>query len=438
MNVADLPKADTSWFVKDRFGLFLHWGLYSLGARHEWLMNREKIDPVEYRKRYFGRFDPDLYDPKLWAKAAADAGMKYFVITAKHHEGFCLWDSAYTDFKATNTPAKRDVLKPMVNAFREQGIRAGLYYSLLDWSHPDFTIDFMHPLAGHPDRAAREQGRDIKKYAQYMRDQVKELLTNYGDIDLLWFDFSYPKRGHPTITDGKGRDHWESEELIQIIRKLRPNIMVDDRLDLPGVGDMMTPEQFQPRTWVQRDNKKVVWEACQTMSGSWGYHRDEATWRSADQLIRTLIDSVSKGGNLLLNVGPTSRGEFDHRALSRLTDIGTWMRRHSRSIYGCTAAPEGIPTPENCLLTWNPETKRLYVHILAWPYKHIHLDGLFGRVEYAQLLHDGSEVAMKGVDDWQLEAAKHAGFRADTLTVTLPQQEPVNVSVPVIELFLKD
>jgi alpha-L-fucosidase len=189
---------------------------------------------------------------------------------------------------------------------------------------------------------------------------------------------------------------------------------------------------------VQRDNKKVVWEACQTMSGSWGYHRDEATWRSADQLIRTLIDSVSKGGNLLLNVGPTSRGEFDHRALSRLTDIGTWMRRHSRSIYGCTAAPEGIPTPENCLLTWNPETKRLYVHILAWPYKHIHLDGLFGRVEYAQLLHDGSEVAMKGVDDWQLEAAKHAGFRADTLTVTLPQQEPVNVSVPVIELFLKD
>jgi alpha-L-fucosidase len=179
-----------------------------------------------------------------------------------------------------------------------------------------------------------------------------------------------------------------------------------------------------------------VWEACQTFSGSWGYHRDESSWRSTDELIRTLIDCVSKGGNLLLNVGPTGRGEFDERALARLAGIGEWMKRHSRSIYGCTQSPVGFQCPQDCRLTYNPEKKRLYVHIFAWPYKHLHLDGreFRERVEYAQLLNDASEIKF-GLDDWH---AKQADTDTkNTLVLNLPQGRP-NVAVPVLELFLKD
>jgi len=424
---------DTSWFVRDRFGMFIHWGLYSLGARHEWMMNNEKVPPEVYRERYFPRFDPDLYDPKIWARAAAEAGMKYFVITTKHHEGFCLWDTAYTDFKAPNTPAGRDLLKPVVDAFRAEGIRVGFYYSLLDWSHPDFVLDpHIGPLRDAPDREARNKGRDQGKYAAYMRNQVKELLTGFGDVDVLWFDFSYPRPDGK----GKGRADWESGELAKLVRSLRPSIIVDDRLDLPGFGDVLTPEQYQPRQWYTRDGVPVVWEACQTFSGSWGYHRDESDWRDADELIRTLIDTVSKGGNLLLNVGPTSRGEFDDRALERLRAIGRWMRRNGRSIYGCTQAPADFRCPPDCRFTWNPEKKRLYVHLFAWPYKHLHIDGLKRKVAYAQLLHDGSEVKLSGLEAWQPERAVGAGIKEDTLSINLPQRKP-DAAVPVLELFMK-
>jgi alpha-L-fucosidase len=425
--------ADTKWFVNDRFGLFIHWGLYALPARHEWVKHSERIPTEMYDAKYFGRFDPDLYDPQQWATAAAGAGMKYFVVTTKHHEGFCLWDSKLTDYKAPKTPAKRDLLKPMVAAFRERGLRVGLYHSLIDWHHPHYVLDpHFGPYRDHPDRAKMNIGRDQQKYAAYLHGQVKELLTQFGTVDILWFDFSYPK---PDGT-GKGRDDWQSEKLVKLIRKLQPKVILDDRLDLPGSGDIKTPEQFQPREWPTVDGKRVVWEACQTFSGSWGYHRDEMTWRSTDELIRTLIDCVSKGGNLLLNVGPTGRGEFDCRALDRLRGIGEWMHYNSRSIYGCTQAPDEFKCPQDCRLTYNPDQKRLYVHILAWPYKHLYLDGqaYVDRVEYAQLLHDASEVRIQGLEDWQL----HRDTRRSKpeLPLLLPQVKP-NVSIPVVELFLK-
>lgn len=419
---------DTSWFVKARFGLFIHWGLYALGARHEWLQHNEKIPPAEYEARYFNKFDPDLYDPNRWADAAAHAGMKYFVVTTKHHEGFCLFDSKHTKYKATNTPARRDLIKPMAEAFRSRGLRAGFYYSLIDWHHPDFIIDpHIGPQREVADKTALNAGRVQSRYAQYMRDQVTELLTDYGDIDLMWFDFSYPKE------DGSGKSYkdWESEKLFALVRKLRPKILIDDRLDLAGSGNFVTPEQYQPTAWPTVNNTKVVWEACQTLSGSWGYHRDESSWRSPEQLIHTLIDCVSKGGNLLLNVGPTARGEFDDRALSCLKSIGDWMHRHARSIHDCTAAPDGLTTaPTDSRLTYNPTTKRLYVHLLAYPYKHVHLPNLAGKVEYAQLLHDASEVPMK-MDHWDASKVTATG----SITLTLPQNKPP-VTVPVIELFL--
>ncbi|MSR64605.1 MAG: alpha-L-fucosidase [Verrucomicrobiae bacterium] len=430
-----LPTGDTRWFTHDRFGLFIHWGLYALPARHEWVKNNEQITDEVYDSKYFKHFDPDLYNPELWAQAASNAGMKYFVITTKHHEGFCLWDSKHTDYKATHTPAKRDLIKPMVEAFRRHDMHVGFYHSLIDWHHRDYIIDpHIGPYRAHPDREKMNKGRDQKKYAAFLHNQVRELLTKFGKVDVLWFDFSYPKPDG----SGKGRADWQSEKLLQLVRKLQPHVILDDRFDLPYGWDVKTPEQFQPREWVTVDGKPVVWEACQTFSGSWGYHRDESSWRSVDELIRTLIDCVSKGGNLLLNVGPTARGEFDERALARLTGIGEWMKRHNRSIYGCTQAPAEFKKPDNCLLTYNPDKKRLYVHVLAWPYHHLHLDGeaYVKRVEYAQLLNDASEVLLQGPAAWQLE-------RLDTkkekppLTLTLPTQKP-NVTVPVIELFLKD
>ena len=425
--------ADTSWFVRDRFGLFIHWGLYSMAARHEWVRHNEAIPNDVYDNKYFKRFDPDLYSPDAWAEAAAGAGMKYFVITTKHHEGFCLWDSKLTDYKAPNTPAGRDLLRPMIDAFRKRGIRVGLYHSLIDWHHPDYIIDpHIGPYKSLPaeERAKMNAGRDMARYAEYLHGQTRELLTQFGDIDILWYDFSYPKDDGT----GKGRNDWQSEKLVKMIRELQPRVILDDRLDLPGVGDVKTPEQVQPREWPRVDGKPVVWEACQTFSGSWGYHRDEQSWRDTDELIRTLIDCVSKGGNLLLNVGPTARGEFDERAMARLKGIGEWMRRHSRSIYGCTQAPAEFRSPESCKLTYNPEKKRLYVHLLNWPYKHLFLDGkdYADRVEYAQLLHDGSEVHI-GIDAWH---GGQLGVGKEMVCLSLPQTKP-NVQIPVVELFLK-
>ncbi len=432
-----MTKGDASWFVNGRFGLFIHWGLYALPARHEWVKQREEIPDADYQK-YFKFFDPDLYDPKIWAKAASNAGMKYFCVTTKHHEGFCLWDSQVTDYKATNTPAKRDLLKPMVDAFREQGLRIGFYHSLIDWHHPQFKIDAVHSMRNHPDKDRLNASRNQKLYAEYLHAQVRELLTQFGQVDMLFYDFSYPggRKGRPDGFDGKGRDEWNSFELMKMTRELQSKILINDRLDLDDVDggwDYRTPEQFMPRKWVEFEGQRVMWETCQTFSGSWGYHRDESSWKTLEQLVQMLIGVVSRGGNLLLNVGPTGRGEFDDRALDRLNGMGEWMKRHGRSIYGCTAAPEGFVTPEDCRLTYNPDTNRLYVHVFNWPFRHLHLDGFADKVEYAQLLHDASEIR------FQKPRAGHTGdssLDTQTLTLELPVQKP-NVTVPVVELFLK-
>ncbi|MEE8400430.1 MAG: alpha-L-fucosidase [Desulfobacterales bacterium] len=413
-------KGDTSWFVHDRFGMFIHWGLYAGAARHEWVKQRERITDEDYQE-YFDHFNPDLYDPKAWARAARDAGMKYFVITSKHHEGFCLWDSKHTTYKATRTPYGKDLLKPMVNAFRDEGLRIGFYYSLIDWHHPQFPVDRIHPQRGDEAFKEKEKDRDIKKYARYLHNQVKELMTEFGKIDILWTDFSYPGEG------GKGQDDWQSEKLVKMVRKLQPGILLNNRMDLPEESDFQTPEQYTPsRGLTDKDGEPIVWEGCQTFSGSWGYYRDEASWKSNEMLVQMLINHVSRGGNLLLNVGPTARGEFDHRALERLQGMGEWMKRHSRSIYGCTFTPSEFPAPDDCRYTYNPDTKRLYLHLFTWPFGHIRLPNLAGRVTYAQLLNDASEIQFRA-----------SGTSGEAIRLELPVVKP-DVAVPVVELFLDE
>ena len=423
---------DTSWFVQDRFGLFIHWGLYSLGARHEWMKTNERRTNEDYDGAYFGRFDPDLYDPARWADAAAGAGMKYFVVTSKHHEGFTLWDSKLTDYKATNTPAKRDLLKPMVEAFRKRGMKVGFYHSLLDWHHPDYTADQHHPRRDDPAFVAADATRNLDRYVAYLHGQTRELLTKFGKVDIMWFDFSVAASDK---LKGKGKAEWQSEKLIKLVRSLQPKILLNDRLQIDQ--DIKTPEQYLPREWIRVDGQPVVWEACHTFGGSWGYFRDEESWKSLDQLVKLLIECVAKGGNLLLNVGPTGRGEFDQRALDRLAGMGEWMRRHSRSIYGCTQAPPEFPCPPDCRYTWNPVTRRLYLHLFSWPYRHLHLDGMGERVEYAQLLHDASEVRLlRRIHEEDYGAMKAAKRDPSLLTLELPVKAPA-VAVPVIELYLK-
>ncbi len=417
---------DTGWFVHDRFGMFIHWGLYALPSRHEWVQSRELIPPDDY-SRYFENFSPDLYNSEAWAEAARAAGMKYVVITSKHHEGFCLWDSQYTDYKATNTPYGKDLLKPFVEAFRKAGLRVGFYYSLIDWHHPEFPIDVFHPLRDREDAAELNQQRDMTKYAEYMRNQLRELLTNYGQIDVLWCDFSYPHREYKGLP-GKGHQDWESEKIIKLVRELQPNIIINNRLDLPRENaDIFTPEQVQPTRWVHIDGEPVVWETCQTFSGSWGYHRDETTWKSPGQLIRMLVNTVATGGNLLMNVGPTSRGTFDRRALDALDVYRDWMDLHKDSIYGCTQSE--YTAPQDCRLTQNYDTGKVYVHVFAWPFKHLFLEGMAGDIAFARLPHDGSEIKIGA-------QSHHLDIGENIQVIELPVIKP-DVVVPVIELTLK-
>jgi len=433
-------KERMAWWIHDRFGMFIDWGIYSLPARHEWVKRYEQIPDEEYQK-YFELFNPDLYNPSEWAKKAKDAGMKYAVITTKHHDGFCLFDSHFTEYKSTNTPIGKDLIREWVDAFRSEGLKVGFYYSLLDWHHPHYIVDRNHPLVERGKGETQEyekryeewnKDRDMEVYRTYVRNQVTELLTNYGKIDILWFDYSFPAGNH-----GKGREDWDSKGLLKLVRELQPGIILNDRLDLLDVEngwDFTTPEQYKVSKWPERNGKKIPWETCQTFSGSWGYYRDEVTWKDTRQLLTLLIETVSKGGNLLLNVGPTARGTFDCRATEKLEAIGEWMKFNSRAIYGCTEAPAKFNAPEQSLMTYNPETNRLYIHLLEYPMQWYTLKGFRGKVKYAQFLHDESEI--------QFGEPRHNVTcqelrESDDLILLLPIIKP-RTEIPVLELILSD
>lgn len=417
-------KMRMEWWTDARFGMFIHWGLYSGAARHEWVKHNEALTNGQYQK-YFDMFNPDHFDPHKWARAAKAAGMKYAVLTSKHHEGFCLFDSKYTDYKATNTQAKRDLVKEYVQAFRAEGLKVGFYYSLLDWHHPDYTMDDVHPLTQKDTTQANydklNKGRDMAKYRLYLKNQVRELLTNYGKIDVLWLDWSWDvgaKRGK------RGAD-WGAVELLKMVRQLQPGIIVNNRLGLTEYadgGDFETPEQVSTKEL--DPYKGRTWETCQTFSGSWGYYRDENSWKTHRQLLDLLITSVSNGGNLILNVGPTARGEFDYRATNALDSLAYWMHANSKAIYDCTYAPNTFKIPDGTRLTFNAKTKRMYVHLYNYPADgKLILPGYDGKIKYAQFLNDYSELKYQTAANGDIE-------------LTLPKVKP-RYEIPVVELMLR-
>ncbi len=383
----------TRWFLSDRLGMFIHWGLYAIPARGEWVRSEERLSDEAYQK-YFDEFNPSHYDPVRWAKIARHAGMKYAVLTAKHHDGFCLFDSQLTDYTATNTPAGRDLVKEYVEAFRAEGLKVGLYYSLLDWHHPHYPAygDQHHPMR---DNAAYQgQPRDFSRYLDYLHGQVRELLTNYGQIDLIWFDFAYGEL--------KG-EAWRATELVQMARALQPHILIDNRLSGSGesnrsfatknpsvyAGDFACPEQIIPPTGlVDEDGQSVPWEANMTLNNHWGYCSADRDYKSARQVVRALVECVSKHGNMLLNVGPNARGEIPAECEDILTQVGRWLDHNGASIYGCGGSD--LPKPE-----WGRYTQRgtkLYAHIYDRGIGPINLRGLNGKIKQARLLADGSEI----------------------------------------------
>ncbi|WNR45546.1 alpha-L-fucosidase [Paenibacillus roseipurpureus] len=422
------------WFRDARFGMFIHWGLYAIPARGEWVRSMERMSIEDYQT-YFDEFDPLRYQPRVWAQLAKEAGMKYAVLTAKHHDGFCLFDSQYTEYKATNTPAKRDLVREFVEAFREEGLKVGLYYSLLDWHHPDYPAygDRQHPMRDHPDY--REVQHEFPRYVDYMHAQVEELLSGYGRIDIMWFDFSYP---------GFSGEAWRATELVNKVRALQPHILIDNRLGgdmhaehpVAYAGDFAGPEQGVPRHPVTDElARRLPWESCITLNNSWGYHAQDWRYKTAQDVIRTLVNCVSKNGNLLVNVSPTAKGEIPQKAQSILREVGEWLLRNGESIYGCGEAVDQ-PKPE-----WGRYTQRehiLYAHLMEQVIGHVSLEGLRGKIKKARVLADGSEVVITPF--WNVAVDSFDGPDDIFMNFGYPAQETYPLPDPrdtVIALELK-
>jgi len=344
------------WFADARFGLFIHWGMYSLYARGEQVLFREHLRPSLYRQRA-AEFIPQRYDPATWASLARDAGMRYAVLTAKHHDGFCLFDSAVSEFTSVRTGARRDLLRAYVEAFREAGLHVGIYYSLADWQWPAY---FQGP------------GRDPEGFArflEYTHAQVRELCTNYGMIDILWFDGAWPHTP----------EAWRAAELLDMIRSLQPNILINDRTGL--AGDFDSPEQRIPGGATTRP-----WESCITaVERHWGYHVGENLIKSPAQVIHMLAQVAEGSGNLLLNVGPRADGSFPEPFVELLREVGRWMHANGRSIYASSPGVcESISIGRQTVVD-----STVYLHVLYWPGQALHLAGLRNRVVKAYFLADG-------------------------------------------------
>ncbi|MCA9101771.1 MAG: alpha-L-fucosidase [Planctomycetales bacterium] len=395
--------ARMKWWRDARFGMFIHWGVYAVAAGEwngqnvqtagEWIMNGADI-PVDEYEPLAARFNPVKYDPAEWVRAAKDAGMRYIVITAKHHDGFCLFDTETTDWDVVDaTPFGADVLKPLADECREQGLHFCTYYSIMDWHH---TAQQHGPHTYNPTLIdpARKQ-----EYVVYMKTQLRELLDSC-DPEVLWFDGEWPD----WWTEADGRD------LYNYLRVLKPTIIVNNRVakgregmagltkdDAQHAGDFGTPEQEIPATGIPG----VDWESCMTMNGTWGFHKYDVNWKSSETLIRNLVDIASKGGNYLLNVGPMANGEIPPESIARLAEIGRWMKVNGESIYGTSASPIAAVPWGRLTAKQQGEQETLFLHVFDWPNdEKLHVPGLTKKVTAARLLatEDALPLSLDGAD----------------------------------------
>jgi alpha-L-fucosidase len=338
------------WFREVRFGMFIHWGLYSQLGRHEWVMNRERIPLAEYEK-LADTWKPGPHPARVWAKLAREAGMRYMVMTSKHHEGFCLFDSALTDYTAAKRGPKRDLAAEYVEAARGEGLRVGFYYSLMDWHHPDGA-------------RCKKDEKARRRFVDYIHGQVRELLTNYGKIDIMWYDVNWP------LTP----EEWESEKMNAMVLKLQPDIIMNNRNGLPG--DFSTPEGH-----ITPEKGGRAWESCMTFNDSWGYTPIDTNWKDAWRVVSMLRQVAAGGGNLLLNIGPAPSGAAPPVCAAVLRQVGAWMRKYGPTIYEATD-----PMQQEWLITgtFTCKGKSLYFHCNRWPGEELAIGGLQNKVVQAR------------------------------------------------------
>jgi len=347
------------WWHQAQFGMFIHWGLYSVLGRHEWVMENEGIPVSEYEP-LAKQFNPKPNAARAWAKLARQAGQRYMVMTTKHHEGFCQWDTKLTTYCAAKQGPGRDLVREYVEAARAEGLRVGFYYSLMDWHHPDGA-------RCATDEAAR------RRFVDYTHGLIRELMTNYGKIDILWYDVRWPLNA----------DQWESEKMNKMVFELQPDIIVNNRNGLPG--DFATPEQRIEAA------KSGSWETCMTLNDSWGYQQTDDNWKTPRQVVRNLISCVRDEGNYLLNIGPRPDGSIPDDSVRVLTEVGQWLARNGDSIY----ATDTCQVRRSNYASFTRKGNTLYMHVHYWPGPVVALSGLETPVKSARLLATGKKVEFK-------------------------------------------
>jgi len=401
------PKAERDarmkWFREARFGMFIHWGLYSVPAGEykdqkdhgEWILLQSKMPLSEYAK-FAGQFNPVKFDAKEWVRIAKYAGMKYLVITAKHHDGFAMYPSELTDWCIRSTPFQRDPLKELSTECKKEGIVFGVYYSIWDWHHPDYP-------ARIPNNDLATGKPDVRRYVEFVKGQLKELITNYAP-GLVWFD----GQGAPWTPE-------QGAEVCAYVHTLKPNIVIQDNFGVPRGGDYEVYENTIPASSLMKGGD---WETCMTMNQHWGYNKYDQNWKSLEHLVRGLVDCAGKGGNLLMNVGPTAAGLIPISSIDRLNEIGTWAKTNGVSLYGTTASPF-------LELRWGRATQkgdRIYLHVFNWP-----KDGELP----VPLANKPRKVALLSAPAQALQSLSIDG----RLTITLPAEAPDKIdSVITLDL----
>jgi len=436
-----------AWWRDARFGMFIHWGLYAIPAGNwngktshgEWIRDTGQIPLAQY-DQFAQQFNPQKFNADEWVRIAGDAGMRYLVVTSKHHDGFCLFDTKYTDFNVRNTPFKRDIMKELADACRRSAVanvsnvnaasgavKFCMYHSIMDWHHPDYM-----PRRPWEKEQRPEAGADFEKYNTYMKNQVTELLTNYGPVGLLWFDGQW----EGTWNNDRGRD------LQAHVRSVQPSTIVNNRVGRGGgqygmddthggrIGDYSTPEQFIPDK-----NLGVDWETCMTMNGHWGYNAADKDFKTTDDLIRKLCDIASKGGNFLLNVGPTADGEIPVESVQRLKEIGVWMNVNALSIHGTQGSPlaEQPSWGRITMKTLANGNTRLYLHVFDRPAD--------GKLVIPGVLSGATSVApLAKSSSWKNGVVKHEARTLsvpDTLVIDVPQSAMTDSMSTVLALDIK-
>ncbi|MCA9234184.1 MAG: alpha-L-fucosidase, partial [Planctomycetales bacterium] len=414
------------WWRDARFGMFIHWGVYAVpaGSWHgqeferigEWIMDTADI-PVDQYEPLAGQFAPTAYDPREWARMAKGAGAKYVVITSKHHDGFCLFDTDATDWDVVDaSPYSVDLLTPLSEACRAEGIKFGVYYSIMDWHHPA-----QQRGGEHYNPTKIRDGRK-REYVEYMKRQLGELLDSC-DPDVLWFD-------------GEWLDWWTDEdgrEIYDFLLERKPTIIVNNRVgkarsyegeqNAASPGDFGTPEQRIPATGMPG----VDWESCMTINDTWGFKTSDTNWKSTKTLIRNLVDIASKGGNYLLNVGPTAEGRIPEASVERLAEMGQWLRVNGESIYGTTASPFAAAPWGRATRRVGDATDEIYLHVFDWPNDgKLKVPSSAGDMQSATLLSSGEqlEVATKANDRVVIQVPTKAPDPIDTVVKLVVRRVP--------------